>query len=121
MLCKCCADVSPHLLFNWFLKADIPPSVISSYFTCISFNTNNRLLFSSPLDLRRKKKFTTTEVFFYFPTPRFLAKIYKEIHILVPLFPDFLMSYYRAWISNLFHKLIFFGFSEQNCLLRVLT
>ena len=31
------------------------------------------------------------------------------------------MSYHRAWISNLFYKLIFFGFSEQNCLLRVFS
>lgn len=68
----CCANVSPHLLFEWFLRADVPPSVLSSSFTSISFYTNNRLLFSCPLDLR--KKFHHYRCLLLSPHPKILSK-----------------------------------------------
>lgn len=117
MLCRC----FPTLTFQLVSQSRYSPKCNFFLFHLYFFQYKQQIAFQWSFRFKEKKKFTTTEVFFYLPTPRFLAKIYKEIHILVPLFTDFLMSYHRAWISNLFHKLIFFGFSEQNCLLRVLT
>lgn len=119
----CCANVVqmfPHTYFSIGFSKQIFPQVYFFPILLAFLSIQTTVAFQWSFRFKEKKKFTTTEVCFSFLTPRLLAKIYKEIHILVPLFTAFLMSYYRTWLSNLFHKLILFGFSEQNCLIRVL-
>lgn len=88
----CCKNVSPHLLFKWFLRADVPPSVLSSSFTSI-FLHKQQIAFGLPFRLKEKEIFTITDVYFSLCTLRVLAKIYKEMCILPFSFsPASLMS-----------------------------
>lgn len=88
----CVVQMFPHAYFSSGFSEQMFPQAYLLPLLLAFFLYKQQIAFRLSFRFKEKKKFTTTDVCFSLPTPRFLVKIYKEVCIRFPPFLPCLLN-----------------------------